>query len=118
LANELAERGLIEKIRRSGRPYLRLKVDGPPEIEPTFVIALNRRAILEVLQQHGALSTAEIRRHTGEPRWATAKVPLKVEMQILRKQALIEAAGQGPGRPCYRLAKAGQDALQHLSHSA
>lgn len=118
LANELADRGLVEKIRRSGKPYLRLKVDTPAAAEPTYVIAESRRAILEALGNHGALSTAEIRHRTGEERWASAKVPLKVEMQILRKQALIEAVDEDAGRPRYRLTEMGQGALKHLQNAA
>lgn len=119
LANDLADRGLVEKIRRSGRPYLRLMVDMPAAAEPTLVIAANRRAILEVLQHHGALTTAQIRHHAGEARWAAAKVPLKIEMQILRRQALIETAGEGEGtsRPRYRVTLAGSAALTQLQQS-
>lgn len=118
LANKLADRGLIEKIRRSGKPYLRLKVDTPAAAEPTYVIAEGRRAILHALVSHGALSTAEIRHHTGRERWASAKVPLKVEMQILRRQALIESVDEAVGRPRYRLTELGQSALQHLLNVA
>lgn len=114
LANELADRGLVEKIRRSGKPYLRLKADTPAVAEPTLVIARNRRSILKALGTQGALSTSELRRHTSLERWAAAKVPLKVEMQILRKQALIEAVDKDAGRPRYRLTELGQDALKHL----
>lgn len=118
LANELSARGLVEKVRRSGKPFLRLKVDTPAAAEPTYVIAESRRAILEALVTHGALSTAEIRHHTCRERWASAKVPLKVEMQILRKQALIEAVDEDSGRPRYRLTKMGKRALKHLSEAA
>lgn len=118
LANALADRGLVEKIRRSGRPYLRLKADAPAVAEPTYIIAANRRAILEALDGLGALSTAEIREHTGVERWTAAKVPLKVEMQILRRQALIEAVGEGTGRPRYRLTAAGKAAHAQLQQRA
>lgn len=118
LANELSARGLVEKVRRSGKPFLRLKVDTPAAAEPTYVIAENRRAILQALVTHGALSTAEIRHHTGRERWASANVPLKVEMQILRRQALIQSVDDAVGRPRYRLTELGQSALQHLLNVA
>lgn len=118
LASELVARGLVEKIRRSGKPFLRLKVDTPAIAEPTYVIAESRRAILEALGTHGALSTAEIRNRTGRERWASAKVPLKVEMQTLRKQTLIESVDEAVGRPRYRLTELGQGTLQHLLNAA
>ena len=111
LAKELADHGVVEKVRRSGKPYLRLMVDTPAEAEPTYVITQNRRSILEALGRHGALRTAEIRRYTPHILWASAKVPLKGEMQILRTQRLIVAVDEGVGHPRYSLTRLGENAL-------
>lgn len=111
LAKELADHGLVDKVRWSGKPYLRLMVDRPAEAEPTYVVTQNRRSILEALGRYGALRTAEIRRHTRHILWASAKVPLKGEMQILRTQRLIVAVDEGAGHPRYTLTRLGRNAL-------